>query len=746
MYKVLLLLASFLFIQPAVTEAGWMSVVSTSGTTTTTLPPASCADDWYNPNNSCGWQYRNKIIIHESQVPGTTDWTNFPMAIDFTSTDFKTVGNGGKVVQSDGGDIVFTTKHATAPVKLNFEIERYEASTGRVVAWVKIPSVDADANTEIYMYYGNNWSGQNQHDIASTWDSSVYAGVWHLNTNTKIIDSSPWASHGTVAGTIDIVDAKVGKGLDFSTSGWGNIPMSQGLLTLNGASHQFSFSGWGKQDGTGSDAGIFGYGTTKGGVTNHYGTMYAYLTGNISHGGIYGVGTWAHIQHSRTGSTRRLRTNSTSRATTSDSASLGFVAGNIYAIGRGGATGTFYNGVIDEARALAVDRAANWYITEYNNQSAPTSGASNFSEYQTRETAAAARSSFTTCPTGWYDPDAGSSCEWPYRKAFEIQGNYVPGTSGVSDQPVLVKIVSDSDLSSNVYQADGGDIVFATSAGVKIPHEFENSYSSGNVTAWLKVPTLNATTETQIWVYYGNSAATPTGCNGSGNCWDPDNVWDANYLAVYHLNESSPGSGISDSSGNGNDCTAYGTPTSVNIGVAANGVDLDSGDYFSCGTGWMPTSGVYTIEAWVDPDANGVSDDGVIGNGYSGIQLTHHSTQWWEYQNGGGQGFTANQTGLGLQYLAVTYDGGTSSGCRNWYVDGVEITGGNTLTCQSSWTEPTSFMIGRNAPSGNYLIGQIDEIRISNTNRSAAYVYATYTNINNASQFAEVGSQEIWND
>ena len=90
------------------------------------------------------WSYRKQLTIESDEV--TADLTNFPMLVSFTDTDLITKA------QADGDDIVFTLENGT---RLDHEIESFTSGTGALVAWVRIPELDSDNDSYIYMYYGN---------------------------------------------------------------------------------------------------------------------------------------------------------------------------------------------------------------------------------------------------------------------------------------------------------------------------------------------------------------------------------------------------------------------------------------------------------------------------------------------------------------------------------------------------------------------------------------------------------------
>ncbi|MCK5559373.1 MAG: DUF2341 domain-containing protein, partial [Thermoplasmata archaeon] len=117
--------------------------------------------------------------------------------------------------------------------------------------------------------------------------------------------------------------------------------------------------------------------------------------------------------------------------------------------------------------------------------------------------------------------------DWPYRKRIIIDSQKVTGD--LTDFPVLINI-TDPDL-KNKARSDGYDIFFTSSDGdTKLDHEIESYDSSnGEMQAWVRIPALSSTSDTLIYMHYGNPTATDQS-NVSG-------VWINNYSAVWHLDE-----------------------------------------------------------------------------------------------------------------------------------------------------------------------------------------------------------------
>ena len=234
---------------------------------------ANATADWYNDS----WEYRKKITTSLDTVI-SSDLTDFPYLVSFTDSDFT------KTTESDGTDIVFTASDGTT--ELAYEIERFDQTTGEVIAWVKIPTVSASETTDIYIYYKGTASSSS----SSVWDSN-YKLVWHLNQSStgtvdEFTDVSDTGNDGTGGGTGTMtqdedrrptqVEAKIGYGQSFDgpteaeagTDGTGDYIWSQtvsewpGNNGILGEDNDLTVEFWAKIDDNHSnedDMDFFGY-------------------------------------------------------------------------------------------------------------------------------------------------------------------------------------------------------------------------------------------------------------------------------------------------------------------------------------------------------------------------------------------------------------------------------------------------------------------------------------------------------
>ena len=201
---------------------------------------------WFKPSANT-WKYKKLISVDYTKVSATL--SNFPVLVSVTDTDLLDTGNGGPV-QPDGDDLQFRSSDGS---KLSHEIDEYDGSTGKLIAWVKIPTLSSSANTDFYLYYGNP-SASSQEDAANVWTSN-YEGVWHLNED--VVDEQTTGTHyestsdghnGTQNENVEAAGGQIGYCQDFDgaySSDHIDIPDHNDFTFVSGGTDQaFSVSAW----------------------------------------------------------------------------------------------------------------------------------------------------------------------------------------------------------------------------------------------------------------------------------------------------------------------------------------------------------------------------------------------------------------------------------------------------------------------------------------------------------------------
>jgi hypothetical protein len=328
------------------------------------------------------FSYRKTITINAGQVTGGPQ-TGFPMLISHTDPDLRTTANGGLVVNANGFDIIFRAVDdvtcggpGTAPCTLSHEVESYTATTGQIIAWVNVPSINN--GTVIYVYYGDAAVTASTQDPTGVWDTN-YKGVWHETGG--VADSTQYASSGTnvgttnVAGTIANARQFNGTSQYFWVADSPNFNVGTGTMTISAWIYRHTNANYhgiaSHTNGTAATDGwwftAFSNGGTPANVLNFSmnGTDH-YSTGTIT------LNTWTYVAAVKSGTAVSFYINGALSNTVNNGQNINDSAGRLRVGIEGSSHGNqYFDGVIDETRLSTMARSSGWIATEYRNQSAP---------------------------------------------------------------------------------------------------------------------------------------------------------------------------------------------------------------------------------------------------------------------------------------------------------------------------------------------------------------------------------------
>jgi hypothetical protein len=181
---------------------------------------------------------------------------------------------------------------------------------------------------------------------------------------------------------------------------------------------------------------------------------------------------------------------------------------------------------------------------------------------------ASATITLSPTPVSITPPSSCGSSGYSYQSTIVIDHTKIQNTDQ-NDFPFLFNTTNPSLATiangGQVANSNGYDIIFSLDPNglTKLDHELE-SYSplTGQVTAWVRIPTLSHTTDTVLYVFYGNP-------NTVASQQNPTGVWDSNYTAVYHIANTGTGTAA--------DSTSYGNNGTLTSVSAASGV-IDGAD------------------------------------------------------------------------------------------------------------------------------------------------------------------------
>ncbi|BDS11258.1 DUF2341 domain-containing protein [Aureispira anguillae] len=331
-----------------------------------------------------------------------------------------------------------------------------------------------------------------------------------------------------------------------------------------------------------------------------------------------------------------------------------------------------------------------------------------------------------------------------FGKQIEIQSSQVSGTSTLSNFPLLVSF-TDPDLrlvanGGKVENANGYDITFTLDdCNTSLHHQIEKyDPATGEYIAWVNIPSLSASANTEIHMYYGNNAVTSNPSTKS--------IWGANVAAVYHLSNND----FDDATSNGMDATNHlTTNVAGKIGDARN--FSGSGQYLNVAESGTTSLDLVelTMSAWIFPtNYNVVADRGMI--------LNKESTYEMGLQDNTGAFQAAARPSCwrwaGTRIVPLsTWSKVTivfAGGLQKHYVNGVFIE--SFVDCSNPLTlNDQDLRIGArggNGAVGSYFIGNIDEVKITNREETADWIATEYNNQNAPSTFYTVSTEMMAND
>jgi hypothetical protein len=241
---------------------------------------------------------------------------------------------------------------------------------------------------------------------------------------------------------------------------------------------------------------------------------------------------------------------------------------------------------------------------------------------------------------------------------------------------------------------------------------------------WANIPSINDTVNTDLYLYYDPNVNNNSLYVGTVTSTQGKAVWDSNFVGVYHLGETS-GTIIYDSTSNTINGTISGVCTLNATGKIGSGVLFNAGQ-ISFGpnpSAWNVST--ITAEAWIWTNY-AYSEDGriiTLGTGatYPWL-LTHHVTA-----PAGGLAMAGTLASHATKRSNTIVTSGVwhyGVGQRNLealYLNAIL----GTLTVTDSWSLEANAKIGSRG-SAKWFRGTIDEVRISNINRSVVWIKASY--------------------
>ena len=616
------------------------------------------------------------------------------------------------------------------------------------------------------MYYGNT-SATDQQATTTVWNSD-YKMVYHFaettNGNTDFKDST--------ANKYDSAAAVIGTSGESDASAAGK---ASGGIRLDGTDDyiqtesftlgsNFTVSVWVNSD-------VADQGTYNRIIENLYsshfylgtgvnGNEYKFIVKNgtspfgTAHGSAITAGGWQFVAGVYNGTTGTLYVNGASVASGSFTAP-GNVTDDIFIGKYSGGASNYWNGYVDEVQISNTNRSADWISASYKTQNgtfltyggedtdvpsvARGGGGGGGGGYVSAASGAAEETTGATnvgpANTAWWNTS------WTRRRQITFDNS--AQASNLTNFPVMVGLTS-STVDYAQTQDSGQDIRFLDQDNsTLLPYEIETWDETGTSTIWVKVSQIDASSAADnIWMYYGNTSA--------ADAQSATSVWDSNYKGVWHLGETVTDEGTTathtDSTNTNNGTQKGNDDVAGKIGTAQ---DFDgTNDYITIANESnfdFERTQATTYEAWIYRDTS-TTHENILGKVVSGLTVqgwrpffigaNGTTFQYGLFNNwGGGGGNFLNVTSptntittATWIYIAATYTGSSAASGVTLYKDGSALSSTiNRDTLTATILNNISPEIGANNDgTAHPFDGKIDEVRISNTNRSADWIAANY--------------------
>jgi biopolymer transport protein ExbB len=308
--------------------------------------------------------------------------------------------------------------------------------------------------------------------------------------------------------------------------------------------------------------------------------------------------------------------------------------------------------------------------------------------------------------------------DWAFRKeiSFDLTptGADIPGAP--TDVPILIRLSLANFQYFGDAKPDGSDFVFI-SADDKTPlkHHIERFDSQAQIAlVWVRMPRLTGGANTdKIYLYYGNKKATSVA--------DAAGTYDANQVLVYHF--GAPAGSPQDSTGYKSEPTTFTAEVNPASLIAA-GAKFSGSQIIS-----IPANGAvhlaagkgFTVSAWAR--FQGPQSDAYVAElADQGRQLVLaiNGTQAYARYDGGSTPTTVLQTGqlttAEWHHLAVRI----GDGRLTLLIDGVDAAHANVDPQEIGGV----LTIGGSAAGTNFYNGELDELEVANSVRSADWIKA----------------------
>jgi hypothetical protein len=327
--------------------------------------------------SASGYLYYRSFTIDHTKV-GSADNSNFPIPVYLSGASFKTVANGGKIQNSNGYDIVFST-NSDGTGLLNFNTIYYDGVNGIWYGIVQAPSLNHSSDQVLYVNYDNSAISTAQGGSAGssldanykTWwsfpDGTTLSGKDMTSNAYTLTNSGGTATSGNIDGALNLASTGHYMYSNSTASQLFNSPFhSSSVIYWTGSTESYNAI---YEQNNASAGGVYAYGM----YVKSDGRLATYFYNNGSQvwfdasGSVLSTSTWYLIDITWDGSTITVYLNGTSYGTNSATASAWTpTQANFYVGHSQYGSGRYFDGKINNITIENSVRNTSWITAEYN--------------------------------------------------------------------------------------------------------------------------------------------------------------------------------------------------------------------------------------------------------------------------------------------------------------------------------------------------------------------------------------------
>lgn len=278
----------------------------------------------------------------------------------------------------------------------------------------------------------------------------------------------------------------------------------------------------------------------------------------------------------------------------------------------------------------------------------------------------------------------------------------------------------------------------STSCSFFLNYDSENYVSStGELEDWVKIPILSSSSN-QIYICYGDPTISTIQAH-------PSSTYDSNFIDVWHLNEAT-GTNATDTILNNNLTKS----TAVKPKFISNGI-VDGAERFASATidfmnktasvtNVPAANATQTVSIWFNLEATSTTKDSIVletaGAGSAVAMGWRSNNAKLDWFSGGGTVLVSTSTPTLNAWHNTTY---VLSGTLNtMYLDGLVVA---TTSGGQNVNVPTIIYISTFSGASENWVGNLDEVRVSNINRSPDWNMTDYNTVISSSTFWNIGNE-----